>query len=902
MNLVPGVRLGPYTIEAPLGAGGMGEVYRARDSRLERAVALKLLPAAVSSDPDRLARFEREAKLLAALNHPHIAQVYGFEQAALPSGETAHVLAMELVEGEDLALRLERGPIPPGEALALARQLAQALDEAHQKGIVHRDLKPGNVKLTRDGRAKVLDFGLAKAGAADGEAASADGSAPTLPAPLTRAGTIVGTTAYMSPEQARGLAVDKRTDVWSFGCVLFEMLAGRRPFDGRTTSDTLASILSAEPQWNALPEAAAPRLRRLLRRCLEKDANRRLRDMGDALAELDDPSSDAASATAAADSGAGLRRLQRRYRLALALTLLIAAGALAAAVSRVLAPREPEAVETLRTSIVLPRGQKLASGDAMQALALSRDGQRLAYVGEQEGGSQLYVRDLASLESKALAGTGGATHPFFSPDSEWIGYFASGALQKVAVSGGAPLRVCAVKARALGASWGRDGRVVFALWGSGLHVVDAMGGEPRRLGDLDDARWPEVLPDGRTVLFTTQRAFALLPIDGGALRVIAKTTDSPLDAPAVLGTGTLAQPRYLPTGHLVFGQAPGIVRAAPFDLASGLLTGPVASVVQSVERARNAGAVYFDVAPTGRLVYAATGFRHRLVWVDRGGAASPVSPDRAAFRSPRLSPDGGRLAVAVNDETRRGDVWVYDLRSGTKRRITRERHNGWPVWTRDGRRLAFGSAGELVEVPADGSAPPRVLLPRDGDDPRYPTSWSHDDRELLFEQEGATGLAVAVLGANGEKRPLLAGPYNERNAEHSPDGRFLAFVSDESGRFEVYVARYPSLEGRSAVSLEGGTNPRWSRDGRELFFRQGDAVMAASVDSRGGARVERPRRLFAGSYDGEGRHGSFDVAADGRRFVMVEDDEASALRELTLVQGFFEELRRLAPPAPGAVQ
>ena len=303
---------------------------------------------------------------------------------------------------------------------------------------------------------------------------------------------------------------------------------------------------------------------------------------------------------------------------------------------------------------MLPRSQKLSSGDATYALALSSDGRRLAYVGEQEGGTQLWVRELSSLESKPLAGTVGATHPFFSPDGEWIGYFAGGALQKVAASGGAPLRICTVTARSLGASWGRDERIVFALWGSGLHVVEARGGEPRRIGSLEDARWPEILPDGRTVLFTTQRAFATMSIDGSAFRVAATTTDSPLHGPAVLGTGTLAQARYLPTGHIVFGQAPGIVRAAPFDPASARLTGPVASVVQSVERARNAGAVYFAVASTGVLVYATTGYRHRLVWVDRSGAASPISADRAAFRSPRLSPDGAQLAVAVNDETRRG--------------------------------------------------------------------------------------------------------------------------------------------------------------------------------------------------------------------------------------------------------
>ena len=894
MSLAPGVRLGPYTIEALLGEGGMGEVYRARDSRLERAVALKLLPAAVSSDPDRLARFEREAKLLAALNHPNIAHVYGFEQASSPSGQDAHVLAMELVEGEDLARRLERGPIAQGEALAVARQIAEALDAAHEKGIVHRDLKPANVKLTPDGRVKILDFGLAKMGATDGQTAAAAGSeSPTLDAPLTRAGAVFGTPAYMSPEQARGLPVDKRADVWAFGCLLFEMLAGRRPFEGHTTTDALAAILSADPQWHLLPPATPEWLRRLLRRCLEKDARRRLRDIGDALAEMDDPSDARGDAL---EPGPTPPRLRRRHQLVLALALLLAGIALALAWRRVGA-LQSGAPATLRTTIVLPRGQKLYSGDATYALALSSDGRRLAYVGEQEGGTQLWVRELSSLESKPLAGTAGAMHPFFSPDGEWIGYFAGGALQKVAASGGAPLRICTVKARSLGASWGRDDRIVFALWGSGLHVVEARGGEPRRIGSLADARWPEILPDGRTVLFTTQRAFATMSIDGSSFRVAATTTDSPLDGPAVLGTGTLAQARYLPTGHIVFGQAPGIVRAASFDPASARLTGPVASVVQSVERARNAGAVYFAVASTGALVYATTGYRHRLVWVDRSGAASPISADRAAFRSPRLSPDGAQLAVAVNDETRRGDVWVYDLRTGTKRRLTREHHNGWPVWTPDGRFVTFTTAGGIAEVPADGSATPHVLLARPDGNPRYPMSWSPDGRELLFEVEEATGTDLSVLRRGGEARTLLAEPYNETNGAISPDGRFVAYVSDESGRTEVYVASYPGFGDRTGISADAGTHPRWSRDGREIFFRQGDALLAASVDTKRAFRAERPRRLFSGAYDGEGRHGAYDVAPDGRRFVMVEDDEASALRELTLVQGWFEELRRLAPPS-----
>jgi len=424
-----------------------------------------------------------------------------------------------------------------------------------------------------------------------------------------------------------------------------------------------------------------------------------------------------------------------------------------------------------------------------------------------------------------------------------------------------------------------------------------MRGEPRRVGDFEEARWPEILPDGRTVLFTTEGGIATVAIAGGTRHVVAKTNDSPLDGPAVLGTGALSQARYLPSGHLVYGQSPGIVRAAPFDLASLSLTGPVASVVESVERARNSGAVYFAVSASGMLVYASTGYRHQLVWVDRSGAVTPISDDREAFRAPRISPDGTELAVGANDETRRSDVWVYDLLRGTRRRLTTESHNGWPVWARDGRRIAFSNNGELAEVPADGSAPPAILWSRSDGIPRYPCSWSPDGRELIFEVDGPAGVDLSVLPRGGEPRVLLSEPFNEQHAELSPDGRFVAYSSDESGRTGIYVASYPGFGGRTAISTDGGVHPRWSRNGRELFYRQGDALMVAGVDTARSFRAERPRRLFAGPFGGEGRGDHYDVAPDGRRFAMVKDDEASALRELTVVQGWFEELSRRLPPS-----
>jgi Tol biopolymer transport system component len=870
----------------------MGEVYRASDTRLDRVVALKLLPAPFASDRDRIARFEREAKLLASLDQPNIAHVYGFESAPLPGGGEVHLLAMELVPGEDLAERLTRGAIPVEPAVAIARQMADALEAAHDKGIVHRDLKPANVKLAPGSVVKILDFGLAKAYTSEAPEGASDASqSPTRSMPLTRDGAIFGTPAYMSPEQARGLAVDKRADVWSFGCVLFEMLAGQRPFDGHTSTDTLAAVLARDPDWSLLPVTIPPALHRLLRRCLAKDPGSRLRDIGDARIELDDVSR--LDHVELARVIHATRTPHRRYLAAVTMAILLALGA--AAIGRRLGGPVAGPPPVTRTSIVLPPGQKLHSGDSTYSLALSADGLRLAYVGEQEGRTQLYLRELRGLEPRVLAGTAGATQPFFSPDGEWVGYFASGALQKVAITGGAPLRICAVSSLSRGASWGRDGRIVFALRGSGLHFVDASGGAPTRLGDLEEARWPEILPDGRNVLFTISGAIATVPIGGGRMHVVAKTNDSPLEGTAALGTGAISQARYLPSGHLVYGQSPGIVRAAAFDVGSLRLVGPMASVVESVERARNNGAVYFAVSASGMLVYASTGNRHQLVWVDRSGVATPISDDRQAFRAPRISPDGTKLAVGANDETRRSDVWVYDLRRGTRRRLTTESHNGWPVWTRDGRRIAFSNSGELAEVPADGSGPPAILWSRRDGIPRYPSSWSPDGRELLLEMDGPAGLDVLVLSRGGEARSVLAGSFNEQNAEFSPGGRFVAYVSDESGRMEVYVASYPGFEDRTVISTDGGAHPRWSQDGRELFYRQGDALMAAGVDIRRNFRSERPRKLFAGPYSSEGRGNQFDVAPDGRRFAMVRDDEASALRELTVVQGWFEELSRRVP-------
>ena len=903
-SALTGRRIGAYQILAPLGAGGMGEVYRARDTRLGREVAIKILPRAFTTDADRLARFEREARVLASLNHPHIAAIYGIEEASLDVGAgfsgPMRALVLELVEGETLAERLARAgrPLPIKEALDIARQIADALDAAHEKGIVHRDLKPANIKITPQGAVKVLDFGLAKLEASGaGHAGGEFTQAPTVTVNDTREGLIVGTAAYMSPEQARGQTVDKRTDIWAFGCVLYEMLTGRAAFARATMTDTLAAVVEKEPHWAILPASMPVAVRRLLGRCLEKDPRKRLRDIGDAMAELSDKGPESASLP-------DVRSKRKVVGLSVACAVLAAISIAAWALRP---PGGTQVSEKItRTAIVLPPGQGLATGDADYPLAISPDGTKLAYVVQQEGQTLLHVRELSSLDSRAIQGTAGARHPFFSPDGQWIGFFAAGTLQKVLLDGGTPLRICNVAGATTGATWGPDGTIVWGSKGSDLMKVSAAGGVPEVLADSKPADWPEILPDGKTILFTTGTradgsAIAAIALDGTNKRIVARTTDSPLKGPAVLGAGVgIAQVRFVARGgYLVYGQSqnPGSVRAIQFDPVSLTSKGSTAVLVDSIEKGSNGGGVYFAVSKTGLLAYASTGDHHQLVWVDRNGISTPISADRAAFRLPVLSPDGKRVAVAINDETRRSDIWVYDAERGTKLRLTAERHNLNPVWTPDGREVTFSNGG-IATAQADGDRAATVLLSADkaravlpaGTFP-YPTSWSPDGRTLLFQSD-VRGVWLLPHDGQAPPRALLMGQSNARFASFSPDGRWIVYVSDESGRDEVYVRRYPEFDKSFVISSEGGDRPRWSRDGREIFYRQGDALMAVSVEAIPAFRAEKPRRLFAGQFTGAGRDLSFDISPDGRRFVMVKSDDASTLRQLTVVQHWFESLAR----------
>jgi serine/threonine protein kinase/Tol biopolymer transport system component len=891
-----GQRIGAYHILGPLGAGGMGEVYRARDTRLGRDVAIKILPAAFTSHPDRLARFEREARVLASLNHPHIGGIYGIEDAPTESGPHLRALVLELVEGETLADRIARGPLRIGDALAIARQIADALDAAHEKGIVHRDLKPANIKITPEGVVKVLDFGLAKLEVLAGDESGT--ASPTITVGDTRAGLVIGTAAYMSPEQARGQAVDKRTDIWAFGCVLYEMLTGRAAFAREALSDTLAAVIEREPDWTLLPLDTPVNVARIAKRCLAKDPRRRLRDIADAAAELDLAAVLPSAPTPVA------RHFRRGYIVASIAAVLLAALGIAAWSFRGSRDILPVSAALTRTTIILPANQRLATADSDYPLAVSPDGATFAYVAEHEGQTQLYVRELGALEPRAIPGATAPWQPFFSPDGKWVGFFSDGALQKVAVAGGVPLRICSVMGRSMGASWGPDDTIVWATRGAGLSKVSAGGGVPQPLAGSSPAAWPEILPDGKTVLFTTgasqeASAIAAQSLDGGAKRIVARTTDSPLDGPAVLGAGQgIAQVRAVTNGnYLVYGQSqnPGAIRAIPFDFNSLTANGSPRALADSVERARNGGGVYFAVSRTGLLLYASTGDRHQLVWVDRNGTATPISSDRAAFRSPALSPDGTQIAVAVNDDTRRSDIWIYDVDRGTKRRLTTERHNLSPVWAPDGRRITF-SAGGIFELTADtGGTRATLFSPEQvhahlpaGTFP-YPTSWSRDGRDLLFQADGQDVWALS-RATPADPHPLVQGPFNEHDAQFSPDGRWVVYVSDESGREEIYVRPYRGATSPFVVSRDGGTYPLWSRDGREIFYRQGDALMAVSVQANP-FHTDKPQQLFTGPYTGAGRESSFAVSPDGKHFVMVKSDEASTLTQLTVVQNWFPALK-----------
>ena len=913
MALSPGTRLGPYEIVSALGAGGMGEVYRAHDTSLGRDVAIKILPDTFAHDPERLARFAREAKTLAALNHPNIAHLYGFETSAgMP------VLVMELVEGSTLADRIAQGPVPLDEALPIARQVAEALEAAHEQGIVHRDLKPANVKVRDDGTVKVLDFGLAKALEPAAGSPSASQS-PTITTPaMTQAGVMMGTAAYMSPEQARGKPADKRSDIWAFGCVLYEMLTGTRPFDAQEVSDTLANVLKIDPDWSVIPPETPPAIRTLLQSCLTKDRQRRVADISTALFVLDKGASLAPPVSPV--SAAPLpRKLRWRRVAALAAGALVVAVIVGTVVWVATRPPDPVPPRVSRLPLALPDTAALAISGPDRDLAITPDGSRLVYIGNR--GTQVFVRALDALEPVAVFTGNGPRGLFVSPDGQWIGFGGGeGILRKVAITGGPSVPLTPVDGAPRGATWLPDDTIIFATGnpGTGLQRIAAAGGSatvltrPDRAQGEADHVWPEILPGGRAVLFTITALTGGL--DAAQVAVLDLQTGTQT---IVLRGGSHAH--YVSTGpgsltragreggYLVYAAA-STLRAVAFDLAGLETRGAPVPLIADVQTTTGGG-VDAVVAADGTLAYVSRGGMaplnepHTLVWVDRQGRETAIPTPPRAYLSPRLSPDGTRVAVHLDRPE--PDLWLWDLTRSTLTRLTSEPGvDANPLWTPDGRSLVFRSdragASNLFVQEADGTGSAKRVT--EGDLEQSPNAITADGTRVVFEELQAgrqRNLRLLTLTPTRRVEPLLETRFDERGGSVSPDGRWLAYQSNSSGRDEIYVRPFPNVgDGQSQVSNAGGIQARWARSGRELFYRTPDgALMAVPVNAEGTVwSAGSPAKLFEGRYHtGDG----YDVSPDAQRFLMLKEgvatDQTAAPATLIVVQNWVEELKKLVP-------
>ncbi len=888
MPLSIGTRLGPYEILAPLGTGGMGEVYRARDTRLDRAVAVKILPAHLSSDATLRQRFEQEAKAISSLNHPHICALYDVGHQ-----DGTDFLVMEYLEGETLAKLLEKGPLPLAQVLKYGVEIADALDKAHRRGIVHRDLKPGNIMITKSG-AKLLDFGLAKAAVPLTSGATLT-SAPTRTTPVTQQGAIVGTFQYMSPEQLEAKELDARSDIFSFGSVLYEMVTGLRAFPGKSQFSVASAILEKEPERiSKLQPTTPPVVDRAIRVCFAKDPENRWQTARDLLLELKwiaEGADQAVPSEAAAN-----RAVLGRRALLLSLGTLLVGATIAGVASWELKTTPPGPI--IRTVINLPPGQRLTGLD-LPALALSPDGSQLAYVAIQGSTQQLYLRAMDNLVARPISGTEGAMSPFFSPDGRWLGFFAGGKLKKISINGGlAQVLSDAVLPR--GASWGSQGIIAFAPSGTSvLQQVSDNGGTPQPLTRLEkgDAsqRWPEFLPGGGAVLFTTGATMANW-MNG---QVAAQSVRTGERKNLIRGG---AQPHYTQSGHLVYAQGANLM-AVPFDSQTLALTGAAVPVVQGVRQSSSNGSAQYSFSATGSLVYVpgtVQGEQRKLVWVTRAGVEQPVAAPARVYRGLRLSPDGRNVATAIDEEETQ--VWQYDLSRETLTRLTFGGNVGSnPVWSPNGKRLAFTSNREgpinLFWQLTDGSGGLERLSTSDYIN--TPMSWSPDGQILAFiEINPTTGYDIWMLRLSDRKaQPFLRTQFNESTPRFSPDGRWLAYISDESGRYEIYVQPYPGPGGKWQISTDGGTEPAWNSNGRELFYRNGDRMLAVDIATQPGFTAGKPHVLFQGSYEpSPGSNPNYDVDFGGQRFLMLKQiEQEQSATQINVVLNWFEELKRRVP-------
>jgi serine/threonine-protein kinase len=899
VSLTPGTRVGPYEVVAAIGAGGMGEVYRARDTRLHRDVALKILPDAFAMNSDRLARLEREAHVLAALNHSNIASIFGFEQAG---GVSA--LALEMVEGPTLAERIAEAPLSIEETLLIAQQIASALEAAHESGIIHRDLKPANIKVRPDGAVKVLDFGLAKAVESGATAPGSASMSPTLTTPaVTGVGTILGTAAYMAPEQARGRAVDKRADIWAFGCVLFEMLTARRAFDGGDVTDVLASVIKTDPDWDALPPDVPAAVRMTIRRCLTKDPAQRMRDIGDVRLALSGAfQTDTPSTVSLAPVG---RRFSRTVAIGAAAGVVAAAGVAAAATWLATRPAPPLVA---RMAILHPDAAARFGGAAGTDVVITPDGRHVVYTAGPPGATRLYLRALDHLAPVPIASNiSNPVHLMMSPDGQWIGFgdLDDRMIKKVPLKGGTPLPIADMPSGSgyIGAAWSADNAIIFGTGNGGLMRVSP-GGTPEALTQVDHTknqlshRFPRLLPGGRALLFT------IYPADGQPDNMQIGVLDLQSGEHRVIISGG-ASPTYVDSGHIVYGHA-GTLRAVRFDPDRLEVQGNPVVVLEGIVT-KSGGAASFSVSADGTLTYVAgaeANARRSVVWVDRQGRQEETNVPPRTYAYARLSPDGNHVAVDIRDD--QNDIWTWDL---TRKTLTRLTFNPGldrgPVWTPDGSRIAFASTANGAEAAfiqaADGSGTPTRVTPDRGT--FIPVSFTPDGKQLLLHTSGVPPYDLHVVDSDGKTPPraLLAETYSESNGVVSPDGRWLAYQSNESGRDEIYVRPFPDVNsGRWQVSTDGGTRPLWSRNGRELFYYLPPGViMSAPIAPDTSFTAGMAAVVVKGTYLSPQTGRMYDVSPDGRRFLLIKESPgegpAPPPPQLIVVQHWVEELKRLVP-------